>query len=892
MGFYPTLVSLAEGFCARGDRTAIVALRGEEVERWSYAELAATIARLAAGLVRAGLGPGEPVAILAPARPEWVVTYFAIVAAGALPVPIDETFIDGELEAVIAHAGCRRVFTVEAHLERLRALGPGADLDLILLDGAKEGAGGGRSWRSLLAGAVAPLSAIGAPHIDPDDPASLLYTSGTTGTPKGVPLTHRNFLSNLEALLAAGLVGPDDRVAVPLPLHHAYPFTAGVLGALGSGAALVLPAALTGPRIVQALKLGRATAMVGVPRLYGAMVDGIEAKVAARGLLARLAFRALLALSTALHRHFGLRAGRLLFRQLHRELAPDLRLMGSGGAHLDPEVAAKLEALGWEVLSGYGLTETAPILTFNPRGRARQETTGVPVAGVELRIAAAPGSDQGEIQARGPNVFAGYRDNPEATRAAFTDDGWFRTGDLGFLDADGYLHIVGRTKEMIVLSDGKNIFPEEIEAAYGESPYIREAAVFESGGRLTGLVVPDIDALRARGESHVETLLREEIETISLRLPPHKRLSGFALAREPLPRTNLGKLRRFLLPEIYARAKAGAGPARPAALSEEDRALLASHPAKEIWEWLVARYPDKPVTLAASPQLDIGIDSLEWVSLGLEMKERFAIVLTEDMVARVTTLRDFLEQAVAAAAGPAPGTALGMADLSAEQAQWLKPPGPFVVVLRAVLHGLERLLVRALLRVRVEGADNVPSSGPFVLAPNHTSYLDPFVLAAAIPWNRFRRIYWAGWTGVILTGPRGRRLSRMAQVFPVDPLASPAAGLAYGIAVLARGQGLVWFPEGRRSPSGRLLTFLPGVGALVAETGALAVPVRIRGTFEAWPTNRRLPRLRPVHVIFGRPLTPAELEAAGEGTDAPTRITDALQKAVAALAPADGPAKL
>ena len=869
----PALVGRIAGF---GERAAMIACgEGEgEIETWSYTRLAATAHGLAAGLHEAGVGRGEPIALLAPNGPLWVLCYFAIVSAGAMAVPLDDLTRDRELGRQLSHCGCRRIFTTRRHLDALRGLEGGAELDVTLLDDA-DGAAGARDWRALLA-EPRPL-----PEPAADAPASLLFTSGTTGTPKAVPLTHRNILANLEALLAEPLVGAEDRVLLPLPLHHAYPFTVGMLGTLASGATLVFPAGLAGPQIVAALRATGASVIVGVPRLYTAILAGIEGKAAGRGGLPAALFPRLLALSTWLRRRLGLRLGRRLFRRLHAEIGPELRLLASGGAHLDTATAWRLEGLGWEVLTGYGLTETAPILTFNRRGRARLGTEGLPVAGVELRIDAAAGAAFGEVLARGPNVFAGYWDNEPATRAAFTADGMFRTGDLGALDPDGYLTIVGRTKEMIVLPGGLNVFPEDVEAVYAESPFIRDVAVLERGGALVALVMPDSDAIRERGAARFAALLRDEIEARSQHLPGSLRLSGFAVAREALPRTHLGKLRRHLLPEIYGRAERGSG-AIAAAPSAEDQAMLERPPIREIWAWLAARFPGRELSLDTSPQLDLGIDSLAWTGLTLEIEERFGIALTDRALARVVTLRDLLHEATKAEVQARP--AGGARHLTAEEARWLHHPGPALTVLGLVLYWLNRAVMRGLFRLRVEGLERLPATGPLVLAPNHASFLDPFAVAAALPWRRLRRTWWAGWTGRLFTNPAVRLFSRAAQIVPVDPDRGPAAALAFGMWILERGNTLIWFPEGRRSPTGELLPFLPGVGLLLARSGAPAVPARIFGSFAALPRGRRLPRLRRLTVLFGRPLGPADI-AAVPGAESFERIAEALHDAVAALAP-------
>ncbi|HET6521122.1 MAG TPA: AMP-binding protein, partial [Geminicoccaceae bacterium] len=827
-------------------------------------------------------------------RPEWAVACLAVLAAGAIVMPLSEQVTGEELERAVADSGCRWVLTARAHLKSVAALDRAAELQVVLLGDDGAGAGGddeeglrARGWRELLA--EPPDGGLPA-QVGPDDPAALLYTSGTTGAPKGVLLSHGNIAGNIRGLIAEPLAGPDDRVLMPLPLHHAYPLTVGLLAPLTVGAAVVLPAGVTGPQVIRALNEARVTVMIGVPRLYVGLMQGVEARVDGGGRLARLAFDRLLGASIWLRRRLGRRVGRALFRPLHRRLGPDLRLLASGGARLDPELAWKLEGLGYEVLTGYGLTETSPILTFNPPGRAKLESAGLPVPGVELRILPveeAP-EGQGEVLARGPNVFRGYWNNREATEEAFAEGGWFRTGDLGSVDGDGYLHIGGRSKEVIVLAGGENIYPEDVERIYGESPLVREIGVLEHDGRLVALIVPEEEAVRERdgGSGRARELLRGEIGRLSRRVPSHARLGDLALTREPLPRTQIGKLRRHELPAIYAQEKSGRGRPEPEpARTAEDEALLASHPAGAVFAWLKERYGDHPLTLDTSPQFDLGLDSFEWMSLAMELDERFGVRLSDEQLTEAATLRDLL-RAVNESAGarPTEERAERGAELSPEQERWLTPPGPLVTLLQRALFGLNRAVMRGAFRLRVQGLDRLPAEGPLLLTPNHASYLDPFAIAAALPWRQLRRTYWAGWTGLLFRGPLTRAFSRATQVVPVDPERGLSSTLAYGRAVLERGRALTWFPEGGRSATGELQPFLPGVGLLLDRTGAPAVPVWIEGSHDALPPDRLLPRLRPVRVVFGAPVTARELVGRADGEEADeARIAERLRDVVAGL---------
>jgi len=869
---------MAEGLASRGAAAAVIALRDRGLETWTYTDLANNVAMLARGLVEVGVHRGEPVLLCAPNSPEWIVAYLAIVRSGALAVPLDDLSGDQDLARVVADSGARRVFTSRTHMPTLRALDEATKIDIVLLDGSNDGKNA-NNWRNLLA-----EHQVSLPEIRSDDFASLLYTSGTTGTPKAVPLTHRNILANVEALMVGKLAGPEDRILLPLPLHHSYPFTVGLLGTLASGGALVLPAGISGPQIIEALKVSRATILIGVPRLYTALLSAIEGKAGRLGLVARSVFLFLLKTSMFIRRRFGVRVGRLVFQRLHRELGPDLRILGCGGARLDPEVASKLEAFGWEVLTGYGLTETSPIVTFNPRGRARIDSAGLPLPGVELRIDAKPGQPSGDILVRGPSVFAGYRNNPEATELAFTPDGWFRTGDLGFVDRDGYLHILGRVKEVIVLPDGKNVIPEDVEDVYASSPLIREVAILERQGALAGLFVPDDETIRARGSVRAQSLLREEIEDISLRSPPYQRIFSYKLTRETLPRTHLGKLRRHLLPDIYDRAERVAAAPVASQLSEEDRRLLTSEPANGVWEWLVQRFPELVLTLDTSPQLDLQMDSLEWVTLSLEIQERFGISLTGDAIARIVTIRDLLLEVMTAAGEKRDRRFVtDVQTATPDELRWLQPLGPLLSVLGMLVWALNWLVMRGLFRLRVEGMERLPRDGPYILAPNHASFLDPSAVAAALPMRYLRNTYWAGWTGMMFAGPGSRLFSRITRVFAVDQDRGPGSSLALGKAVLERRRILVWFPEGRRSPTGEIRPFLPGIGILMQRTNVVAVPTLIQGTYEAMPRGRRLLRFRQILIRFGDPMAVDQLGAMGEGEDKADRIANGLQQAVTEL---------
>jgi long-chain acyl-CoA synthetase len=845
-----TLQSLLRHIVSFGDAPAVIAFSGEHADTLSFAALGETARALAHALAQRGVQRGDMVAIIAPNSPNWIIAYWSIIAAGAVAVPIDAQIADADAARMLATAGCRVVFTTAARAPLLPQSVAAIALDSPPPQAQESG----------------PL-----PEAAAEDVAVLLFTSGTTGTPKPVPLTHANILSNVRAIGATGLVEPSDRALLPLPLHHAYPLTVGMTTGLANGVAIILPAGVSGPELVAALARGRASVLLGVPRLYTALVAGIRTQLGARGGLVARLFPRLLRLSLALRPILGARVGRIMFGALRRAFAPELRLLVSGGAALDRPVEDTLSGLGWEVMTGYGLTETSPILSFNRPGAARSGTAGRALPGVSLRIVRPDETGVGEIEAKGASVFAGYRGEAAATRAAFTEDGWFRTGDFGRIDADFYLHIVARVSETIVLADGKKLFPEDVEAVYAAHPLIKEVALLAVNGALVALVLPDFEAVRAAGAVRLRDLIRDALAERGRSLPSHARLTGFAIARDRLPRTQLGKIRRHLLPALYARASEERTPAGPAELSPEDRALLEDATAAAAWAWIKRRFAGRSLDLDTSPQLDLGIESLGWVDLTLALERDLGVSLHEAEIARIVSLRDLVREIVAAKARPesppAPAPEVVLARL-----------GPIERVLRLLCEAAARGFMRIGFRLRVRGREHLPARGPFLLCPNHESYLDPVAVAAALPHAILRETWWAGWTGILFTTRVRRLFSRVMQVVPVDVDRTAGAGLAVGGAVLARGQVMAWFPEGALSPDGTLQRFLPGVGVLAKQRPVPIVPVLIEGSFECWPLGQSFPpRFGRVAVTFLPPLDPAPFV----GME-PQAIADQVRRVVAA----------
>jgi long-chain acyl-CoA synthetase len=868
---------LLSGLRLRDRHPAVISFGEQGIATWDSATVADKARRLAVGLRDAGICGGERVALWAPNSPVWIVAALAALRAGGVVVPIDDLAEAEQLDAALTSSAARLIFTTARHLEACGEIL--CAIRVILVDDDECDARPARSWRSLLGERTEDLPVPAA-----DEPALLSWTSGTTGSPKAFLLTHRNIATNVEALQKLNVVGPRDRALLPLPLHHAYPLIVGMLTTLTIGTAIVLPGGTTGPQLVRAMREAEVTTIIGVPRLYDAIWTALETRVATRGRAIRPLWRAMLRSASLVKRSTGLRLGRLLFTPIRRGIAPHLRLLVSGGSRLETETENRLETLGWTVLSGYGLAETASLFTGNRPGARRPGSVGRPLADGQARIAGPDDEGVGEIELHGSSITKGYLDNPEANHEAFTADGWYRTGDLGFVDRDGFLFVTGRAKEVLVLGGGKKVTPEDLEPMYGSAPEIAEVALLEDKGALVALVRPDRAKLHDRGATNLRDGIRVILAEKARDLPTWQRLSGFALTDQPLPRTRLGKYRRFLLPSLYAEALAGGTRRAAHALTPEDMALLGDPTGTAIWALLRERYPEEALDLDVDLALDLNLDSFGWMEIAVELQDRLGIHLSESDIAGVQTIRELLRLAIERRSGAhAPQAPLYQEPaMATDFERWLAPTGRLLTVLALAFYALNRLIIRGVFRLHV-GDNRMPETGAFVITPNHASDLDGLVIAAALPWSQFRRLYWAGDAVRMFSNPFNRLFCRAMHVFPVDAK-FPGATLESARRVLKAGGVQVWFPEGWRSPDGRLQRFLPGIGLLLQGSGAPAVPAYICGTFEALPRGRRLPNIYKITVVFGRPETVELLRATGAGRTDEERIANALHDRVAALA--------
>ena len=504
-------------------------------------QLCGKAAALARELIDAGVKPGDFVAQLAPNQPEWGVGYFGALLAGGVLVPLDVNLREGELANILEKARPVCLVTDAGEQERANALvdGLASNCEVLRIDVERE------------VDSVSSLDALPGAERGPGDLALVSFSSGTTGTPKGVMLSHGNITSNVCAVLEPFFAGEDDVFLSILPLHHMFESTGGFLIPLGAGARVHYLSSLNPRLLVEAMQNEGITICLMVPALARLIHKRIMSNVESLSGAKKIIFKMLFGIS-GLCLSMGLRVGHLLFSQVKKNLGPNLRYFASGGAALDPKIASDLLVLGIEVLQGYGLTETSPVTHLTPPGAPnRIGTVGPPIPGVEARIEPVEGADEGEgeILIRGPNVMQGYFENPELT-AEVLRDGWFHTGDIGRLDSDGYLTICGRSKNVIVSEAGKNIYPEEVEEQLLESEWFQDVCVIgrktsRGGEEVFAVVVLDPEADLPQEDEKRTALTDSELKRLSAHLADYKRVAGFFLwPEEELPRTTTRKHKR------------------------------------------------------------------------------------------------------------------------------------------------------------------------------------------------------------------------------------------------------------------------------------------------------------------------------------------------------------
>ena len=665
-----------------------------------------------------------------------------------------------------------------------------------------------------------------------DDVAVIVYTSGTTGNPKGVMITYENIKTNMEGVRAVDLVNETDVILAMLPYHHIMPLCFTLILPMYMGVPIVLLTEISSSSLLKTLQENRVTVILGVPRVWEMLDKAIMIKINESS-LAKFMFKMAEKINSMAIR-------KMLFSKVHKQFGGHIRLMVSGGAKIDKNILEDFRTMGFCAIQGYGMTETAPIIAFNVPGRERSDSAGEVIPNVEVKIA-----DDGEILVKGKNVMKGYYNNEKATEEAFDKDGWFHTGDLGRMDGK-YLIIIGRKKEMIVLPNGKNIDPNDIEnEIIKNTDLIKEIAVTEYKEQLLAIVYPDFQQIEAKKIVNIKDAIKwEVIDKYNVTAPNYKKIHDIKIVKKELPKTRIGKIRRFMLKDLIEDKD------DVIEQKEEKKAIVVPPEMKEKFD-IINKYIDeryhKAIDLDSHIELDLGFDSLDIVEFMNFLNETFGINLVE---------QDFVENktisAIIKLVNEKAGKFVEKVDknenlkkiIESDSDVKLPKDARYAKFLRVILGPFFRFYFK----YKCIDKENI-KDGAGIIVGNHQSYLDGFMVNNVFTTKEMNDNYYIA-TALHFKSKTMKYLANHGNIILVDANRNLKNTLQAAAKVLKNNKKLIIFPEGARTRDGQLHEFKKTFAILAKDLNVPIYPFVLKGAYEAFPYNKKFPKRNNVSVQF------------------------------------------
>ncbi|HEY3041773.1 MAG TPA: AMP-binding protein [Pyrinomonadaceae bacterium] len=860
---YRDLLELFETSTKRhATRVAMRIERDGRNEQYTYADMRELATRAAGFLASEGIKPGDRVMLVSHNAPEWGMTYFGVLKTGASCIPVDpESSLDEIINFARAGEASGIVISEKLHQEHLalrqrlveEGLSPKIwtfDQVFVLPDEQTEDE------------RIALLPA----RVTAQSLASLIFTSGTTGRPKGVMLSHRNLTSMVSMLSSVFDMTTKDGVLSVLPLHHTFEFSTGFLTPLSRGAQITYLPELTGDALARAIKNGHVTGMVGVPALWELLHRRVKNKLYERSDWIGKTADAMIKANTWLRDNTPLNLGPIAFYPIHEGLGGRIRYFISGGSALGEAIQKDFQGLGFTILEGYGLTEASPVLTVTrPENRMLTGSVGRPLPGVEVKIAEPDSSGVGEVIARGPNVMLGYYADENATRDALVER-WLYTGDLGKLDDDGNLFLVGRSKEIIVDTNGKNVYPDELEEIYLNSPHVKELSIVGlpdgAGEKVACLVVADDEYDIALSRAELRRSVEEHFREVSASLPYYKRVKVLHFTDIELPRTATRKVKRGEVVTILQALEAN---------NKSETVSPGEKSADAESRWLigivanVSNHPQSEISLN-SRLADLGFDSLMFVELATAIENAGGSISAPERLNEAQDLRE-----LAGVVSRLPGASVGRDGTSARsESSGLEDKEIYVpsFVSRAGNKAgdvLQRLFYDRFLDTHYEGRPNIPAHTNFIVAANHSSHLDMGLTKMALAEAGKDMVVLAAADYFFDTKYKRAVMENFTNLVPMERTGSLRQSLRHASSFLDRGYNALIFPEGTRSVTGQMADFKPVVGYLALHARVGILPVYLHGTYDAMPKGSNVIKNRKVGARIGRYLEIADLEEMTKG---------------------------
>ena len=794
-------------FLKRGDRLAFVDFNDKKI---NYTELVNNVKYFSENVITAekddfGL-------ILMENRPEWIYTYFALWDRKAVPIALDSTSNSKEILYVLEDSGPKFIICSDETEKNVKEAVSIYDKGQVVIINVDSHSIDENKME------IIKKDDFELENPEGDSIATMLYTSGTTGSPKGVMLTFNNLSSELEGLEKKNLLEPSDQILALLPFHHVLPLTATVLIILKYQASIVFVKKIASKEILEALDKNNVTALVGVPRVFKLFYDGIKQQIDSK-FITRIIYKLMTKIKS-----FKIR--RKVFAKVHEKFGGELTFIVSGGAKLDSEIGEFYETLGIYVQEGYGLTETSPVIAVNTREGRKIGTVGKKLDNIEAKIV-----DE-ELWVKGPIVMKGYYNKPEKTAEVITEDGWFKTGDLASIDDEGYITIRGRRNSMIVLSNGKNIDPEKLENKVIEKSkrLIKELGVFGHNDKLVAIIVPDLLECRKQGITNIKAYVKNIVEDYNLAVHNYEKILDYKLYEEELPKTRVGKLRRFMLPELY--------------LKTNVKKKKVEEPDNEVYR-LLKDYIKKLKGIEAQPEenleLEIGMDSLDIVEFFAYVENSFGIQLDEEKFSEISNLKSLSEYINEKAT-----------KIESGEVDWKKiieaapPVEEKNIWATRVLRPLFDLAIKLYFRLKRVNRDKL-SDKPQIFVSNHQSFIDSLVLGSLLPagilYNTvFLAIDWYFKKGIL------KLLVSHGNVVLIDINKNIKKSVEEIAANVKAGKNVLIFPEGARTKDGKVAEFKKVFAIIAKELNVDVQCLGIKGAFEAYSRYMKFPKPKKIEV--------------------------------------------
>lgn len=869
---------------------------GDDREIYTYGEMLRQIRAIAYRLEQENVQFGDRVALIGENHPCWAISYLAALYRGAVCVPVDP---HGEIETLtnfLENSEAKLAFLSPDMTGKFRQIEEklGRPIPAVVwrMENALNGFQKFEDWSKTefpesFARQETPARL--------KDTALLIYTSGTTGTPKGVPLTHGNIAAELDGIKGVLRFTGDEKILSLLPLFHAYLQIVNLWVATTYGCEAGYLKELTPAELSEAMKTFKPTMLTTVPRLWYLFHKKIFDAVAAKPKVVQILFKAMLATNGFLRDTFNANLGQKFFGAVHESFGGRLEMAISAGSRFDEEVAIDFYKLGFTIIQGYGLTETSGAATATFANDNRVGSVGKPMLGTEVKIANPDAEGVGEVLIRGGVVFEGYYKNQEATREAFTEDGWFHSGDLGKFDKDGHLFIVGRGKDVIVLPSGKNVHPEDLEVHYLKSPLVEEMAILgikdESEKRagaekLVAIVVPDFEYLKQNSIANSREAIRYQLDNLGRELPEYQRVRDYLIRVEPLPRTATRKIKRFELKkdiEANGFVQTEVSDTKNWAFSDEDKIQLETDAGRALISAVKQNKSDvEMIHPLMNLEIDLGLDSLSRAEIFAALEQTFGIEFEAEEAAQALTVADAIKL-VQKHAGETQGiteTSLNWGKIVREadddfpEIKAVLKRRPIFIAFAFCVYKCFNLFCKIFMRLEVKDLENLKKmKQPFLICPNHQSFLDPFIICSNYPFETFKNTFHVGASQFFQSGFM-QFVAKMLQVVPIDPDTQLMKAMKAGAIGLKNGRILNIYPEGERAFDGELHEFKKGAAILASELDLPIVPVALDGVYKVWARGSW--RIRPAKVklrfgeaIYGRAIleTLAREQLAGNVAD-------------------------